>query len=418
MTKISIFCKKHLYLYFFALLFTILLNRSALEALTICGTLVSFYLLATNWKFFFNELKANRYLYLSLGFLIPIGLSLTDTLNMGKALSVFLKMLRYVFIGVLAVAMTMSYGKKNFTRLTQLSFYMLMFICIDAIMQWLTGYHIYGYNPVSGNRVMGIFGDSAHLSYFLGTFAPIVLFYLYKINHGKKSLLKIMGGVIALSLLIIGVVIGGARAGFLSLTVSIFLFIAFLFYKGKIKHKLRFIGGFILVIAISIGVLSQSDIVKDRFTTTTSNFGSEEFFDQFSSKRTTIWEVGFKEIPNYWINGIGPRAFDKVYQTYPEDYKVFQYVWQPHLHALEVMIETGIIGFIPYLLILGYLLIRMFTARAGNEWIMMGFVAMMPINSHVGLYEGFWMPIIWVPIMLGLAQAHNADKELSLQHNL
>lgn len=377
-----------------------ILGRPTLEVVASLGLLLSFYLLIRHWNYYFNELINNRYLYVALAFVIPIGISLIDTLNMSKALSVFLQMLRYLFIGVIAVAMTQN--MQNYVRLAQFTFYTLMFICIDAIVQWLTDYNIYGYNPVTINRVTGVF-SYYHISYFLGTFAPIVLFYLYKKLKEKFTLLRITLSIIACLLLITTVIIGGARAGMVSLLVSIVLFIGYLFYIGAVKHRLRFLAGALVVLAIGIGIASQSQIVQKRFHQTTSTFGSDQFMDQFTSYRTNIWHVGFNEIPNYWINGVGPRAFDKIYQTYPDDYKIFTYVYQPHLHGLEVMIETGIIGFIPYLLVLLYLFIRMFKAKAGNEWIMMGFVAMMPINSHVGLYENFWMPLVWIPIMLGLS---------------
>lgn len=384
-----------------------ILGRPTLEVVASLGLLLSFYLLIRHWNYYFNELINNRYLYVALAFVIPIGISLIDTLNMSKALSVFLQMLRYLFIGVIAVAMTQN--MQNYVRLAQFTFYTLMFICIDAIVQWLTDYNIYGYNPVTINRVTGVF-SYYHISYFLGTFAPIVLFYLYKKLKEKFTLLRITLSIIACLLLITTVIIGGARAGMVSLLVSIVLFIGYLFYIGAVKHRLRFLAGALVVLAIGIGIASQSQIVQKRFHQTTSTFGSDQFMDQFTSYRTNIWHVGFNEIPNYWINGVGPRAFDKIYQTYPDDYKIFTYVYQPHLHGLEVMIETGIIGFIPYLLVLLYLFIRMFKAKAGNEWIMMGFVAMMPINSHVGLYENYWMPMVWIPIVLGLTQAYNQKK--------
>lgn len=388
------------------------LGRTTLEVVASLGLLLSFYLLIRHWNYYFNELINNRYLYVALAFVIPIGISLIDTLGMSKALSVFLQMLRYLFIGVIAVAMTQN--MQNYARLAQFTFYTLMFICIDAIIQWLTNYNIYGYNPVTINRVTGVF-SYYHISYFLGTFAPIVLFYLYKKLKEKFTLFRLSLSIIASLLLITAVIIGGARAGMVSLFVSIALFIGYLFYTGAVRHKLRFLAGALVVLAIGIGIASQSEIVQKRFHNTTSTFGTENFMKQFTSSRTNIWYVGFNEIPNYWINGVGPRAFDKIYQTYPDDYKIFKYVYQPHLHGLEVMIETGIIGFIPYLLVLLYLFIRMFKARAGNEWIMMGFVAMMPINSHVGLYENFWMPLVWIPIMLGLAEAYKKDKILATE---
>lgn len=407
MTKLKQILSQSFFLYFFILLFSMVLGRFSLEAFTIAGSLVGIYLLARYWSFYFPALRDNRYIYVSLGFLLPIAIATIDSLDQSMSLSVLLRMVRYVLIGTLAVSMARY--PDNFRRLESFTFWAIMLISLDAVIQWQTNYHIYGHDPVYGNRVFGIFRGKAHLSYFLGTFTPIILFYLYRMIIEKRSIFRILGAIIALTLLITAIIIGGARAGMISLAVSIFLFVLYLFISAQIKHKGKLLGGLIVVLALAIGLASQSKIVQHRFQTTTSAFGSEQFWDRFTSLRTNIWKVGFNEVPNYWINGVGPRAFDKIYQTYPAEYKVFSYVWQPHLQGLEVLIETGFIGFIPYLLILLYLLIRIFRAPAGNNWLMMGFVAMMPINSHVGLYEGFWMPLIWIPIMLGLALGYRRE---------
>ena len=388
-----------------------ILGRFALESFTIIGTFIAFYLHDKNGRFYLRELNENRYLYVALAFLIPIGIALIDSLDPKMSLSVFGRMVRYLFIGVLAVAMAQY--EDNYRKLELISFIALMLVCLDAIMQWLTGYHIHGYNPVVGNRVMGVFYDKAHLSYFLGTFAPIVFFFLYQKIEDRITALRIIGVFIAILLLVTGVFIGGARAGMIALFSSISLFVIFLFFKGKIKYKLRFLGILLIIMFLTIILVSQLDIVQSRFTTSIAALGTEDFLDRFTSARTQLWYVGFNEVPNYWLNGVGPRGFDKLFTNYPDIHSHFSgYVWQPHLHGLEVLIETGVIGFIPYLLVLLYLFIRMFTARAGNVWLMMGFVAMMPINSHMGLYEGYWMTLIWIPIMIGLAQAYQADKSV------
>ncbi len=403
----SSFWGNKLYLYFFIILFSMVLGRFALEFTTILGALVGIVLILLRKQPYLRELKENRYLYVALAFLVPIGIAWIDSLNPSMTASVFGRMFRYLFLGVLAVIM--AHYDENQIKLENLSFAMIMFVSIDAISQWLFGYHIHGHNPVVGNRVMGVFFDKAHLSYFLGTLAPVVFFYLYRKLGEKLSLVRITLTFIVLLLLVVSVFIGGARAGMISLFVSLFLFLLYLFIKGEVRYKARFIGGTVVILLICIAVASQLDIVQERFLWTTSAAGSENFLKRFTSNRTLLWEVGFKEVPNYWINGVGPRAFNEVYQTYPKEYQFAGYVWQPHLHGLEVLIETGVIGFIPYLFVLFYLFIRMFKAKAGNVWIMVGFVAMMPINSHVGLYEGYWMSLIWVPIMIGLAQAYRAE---------
>ena len=384
------------------------LGRFVLESFTVIGMLVALYLLIRNWHFYFDELKENRYLYVALAFLIPVAIACIDSLNQSMSLSVLGKFIRYLFIGVIAVAMVQYQGNEN--RLTLITFIAVLFISIDAIIQWQTNYHILGYDPVIGDRVFGVFVGKAHLSYFLGTFAPIVFFFLYQKIEEKFSWLRILLTVITVLILTTAIFIGGARAGMISLFVSALLFIIYLLYNGKIKHKLRFVGAVAIIAIAGILIVSQSEIVQKRFQSTTSAFGTNQFLEQVTSYRTNIWKVGFTEIPNYWINGVGPKAFNELYQTYPDNYKIFPYVYQPHLHALEVLIETGVIGFIPYLLVLLYLFIRMFTARAGNMWIMMGFVAIMPINSHVGLFDAVWMSLIFPPIMIGLAQAYRADR--------
>lgn len=382
------------------------LGRFVLESFTIVGMLVAIYLLVRHWDFYFDAMKGNRYLYVILAFLIPVAIACIDSLNQAMSLSVLGRFVRYLFIGFIAVAMVQY--KENGERLSLITFIAVLFIAIDAIIQWQTGYHALGYQP-NHWRITGIIKDY-HLSYFLGTFAPIVFFFLYQKIEAKMTWLRILLAIIGILILTIAVFIGGARAGMISLFVSALLFVIYLLYNGKIKHKLHFFGVIALLLVASATILSQSEIVQKRFKSTTSAYGTEKFFDRLTSNRTNLWKVGFEEVPNYWINGVGPRAFDKVYQNNPQKLKSFKYVWQPHLHGLEVLIETGVIGFIPYLLVLLYLFIRMFTARAGNMWIMMGFVAMMPINSHVGLYEGFWMSLVFPPIMIGLALAYQADK--------
>ncbi len=401
--------QKNIYLYFFMILLSMVLGRFVLESFTIVGMLVAIYLLMRHWHFYFDTMKENRYLYVALAFLIPVAIACIDSLNQAMSLSVLGRFVRYLFIGVIAIAMVQH--KENGERLSLITFIAVLFIAIDAIIQWQTDYHLLGYDPVIGNRVFGLFVGKAHLSYFLGTFAPIVFFFLYQKIEAKMTWLRIFLAIIAILILTIAIFIGGARAGMISLFVSALLFVIYLLYNGKIKHKLRFFGTIALIAIIGIAIVSQLDVVQARFEATTTVTGSEPFLERFTSYRINIWNVGFTEIPNYWINGVGPRAFDQIYQTYPEEYKIFDYVWQPHLHGLEILIETGIIGFIPYLLVLLYLFIRMFTAKAGNMWLMMGFVAIMPINSHIGLYEGYWMSLAFPSIMIGLALAYQADQK-------
>lgn len=416
MVKNGIFAK-YVYVFLFILLFSMISrNKNFFTIITFLGALMGLITLISNWRYYFFQLKENRFLYIGIGILIPIIIASIDSPVFSKSFAVFTKMFQYFLMGSLAIVMLSRY--EAFSKLKWLVVIGLTFISLDAIAQWLTDYHIYGYDPVEGNRVLGVFGkDRYHLSYFLGTFAPVLLFAVYSFIDERKSIFRIIVAFFLLAVLIVGVVIGGARAGMVSLLVSIILFVSYLFVNGHIRYKGRFLLGLLIVIAIALAITSQSEIVQDRFMRSISAFGTDQFLQTFSSGRLNVWYVGFNEIPNHWLNGMGPRAFDTYYQMYPEDYKIYPVIWQPHLHGLEVMIETGIIGFIPYIVICCYLFYRIFTAKAGNMWLMMAFVAIMPINSHLGLYQDyFWYPVFWVPIMLGLAQAYHANSLIKDSH--
>lgn len=397
------------------MLFSIITDiEMVLIVLTSIGALAGIILLFINRHYFLSQLRENRYLYLSLAFLIPIGIASIDGLYPINKFSLFYTMLPYIFIGILPIYVLATSG--DFKRLELFVVIGLLYVSLDAILQWLTHYHTLGYNPpIVSSRVYGIFGEWAHISYFLATLSPILFFYLYTKFEEVSSLPWVLISLIILFIIVLAIILGGARAGFITLFVSLFFFITHLFYTKRIKYPLRFIIISLGSLIVFIFIASFIPTVQERFMSTTASLGSDQFLFQFTSYRTNIWYVGFSEIPNYLFNGVGPRGFNFIYQTYPEDYKIFPYIYHPHLHGLEVIIEAGLVGFIPYIFICLYLMKRMITAKAGNMWLMVGFLALMPINSHVALYKDYWFPIVWVPIMIGLALAYQADQKAKEQ---
>lgn len=403
---------QYLDIYFVILLFTMIsLRKNILVSLTVFGAVLGLLILIKNWKRYISFLINSRYLYVVLAFLIPVGIAGIDSLYPEKKFKVFNTLFLYMLIGVLPIYML--YHKGNFKRLELLTVLGVLYISVDAIVQWLTGYHTFGYHPQEGNRIQGVFLGWYHLSYFLATFSPVLFFYFFKYIEYRLTWARLLLTLVAFFVFILGIMLGGARAGLISLGVSIVLFIIYLLYQNKIKNRLWFFGGVGAILAVSIIIVSFIPEVQQRYFSILSQLGEDGFWEKFTSSRPNIWYVGFNEVPNYLMNGVGVRGFNNLYLSYPESYKIYDYVDHPHLHGLEVLIETGLIGFIPYCITCIYLLVRMFTAKAGNMWLMMGFVAIMPINSHVPLYQNYWLPLEWVPIMLGLILAYGADPKIS-----
>lgn len=353
----------------------------------------------------FQKLNQSHYTAIFLAFFIPGIISLIDSLSMGLTLNTLWRFVRYSGFSVLALFLAQN--NQSQIQFERIMFFFILFVCLDAMAHWLFEYNIYGHNPLpgDGSRVRGVFKEMYHLSYYVATLSPLIFFYLAK-KIKEKSKVYLVLAPFVIGVMFLTVLVGGARAGLITLIVSILLFVVYLWSKGWIANKGRFCLS-LFIFALVIGLIaSQSEVIQKRLHRTTTVHEGQEFLDRFTSHRTNIWNVTVEQIPNYWINGVGLRGFDAIYQTYPEDYKLWAKVNHPHMHILEVMIETGIIGLVPYLIVCLYLLIQIYRVDRGGEWLMVSFLAIMPINSHAGLYEGQWLPMVWVPLALGLLLAH------------
>lgn len=384
------------------------LLRAGYSIITVLALLIGWGVFLSQPRKILYNVWQSRSLLAFLALFVPVLISYIDSLNKPETLGLIFRMLRYS--GYLVVGILIAHSKKGEHLLQSAMFWILAFFSLDAMSHWLFEFHIYGKNPLPVHgRVRGVFYPLYNLGFVMATLSPLVFFYLYrKISAGDKFF-WIIGPALFLSVCLT-VIVGGARAGFITLFVSLFMCMIYLLRPGYVKNRGRFIGITVFFVALTVGIAVQSDAVQERFKRTTTVGIDETFIDRFTSKRPNIWRVNIEQIPNYWVNGIGGLSLDTLYQTYPDDYKIFTYVKHSHLHILEVLLETGIIGLIPYLILCVYLIRRIYTAQAGNDWLMVAFLAMMPINSHAGLYESSWLPMSLIPLSIGLAQAYAADQ--------
>lgn len=370
-----------------------------ISILSSISLVIAIILLAKHYRFVTTEVIRNRYLYLFLALFIPVLISLIDALTPALTTQTLWRMIRFAGYAVIALFVFQNHSARE--RFTAILFWILILYCLDAICQWAFDYNIYGYNPASyawQNRIRGVFGHRYDLSFFLATLSPLVFFYLFdKVKAGNKFYRYL--APLLLFIFIFTIVIGGARTALISLVVSFFLSVCYIIYQKKITNYKLFGISLILFIAVVILIATQLDVVTTRYLYTIK----ANSIDQMTSNRINLWNVAWSEFPNYWINGVGARGFDALYQTYPESYKIFEYMNHPHLQGLEVLIETGIIGFIPYLGVCFYLLISFFRSKKTNPWLLITLLTMMPINSYAGFYEGNWIPMVFISLALATA---------------
>ena len=76
--------------------------------------------------------------------------------------------------------------------------------------------------------------------------------------------------------------------------------------------------------------------------------------------------------------------------------------------GLEILCETGVVGFIGYIFFITYLCIFIFKRRTKKylvPYLIPVLVAVFPLNAHMAFYGSVWASVIWLLISLCYAKA-------------
>ena len=226
-----------------------------------------------------------------------------------------------------------------------------VFVCLDIFYQFINGVDVFGYKTIPGLRKLGgPFGDELIAGGFIQRFS-IFSFFVFPLFFLKNTK-NYIGFLIPILFLIffIGIILSGNRMPLILFLLGITLILVF--QKQARKYLLSFI---ILFPVIFIIIFNSNEKVKSNFIsfygqiskivsiTATGNFNSNDspqYLKEFSSFYET-WRL------NKYIGG-GIKSFRyycHVRQNINENSK-FICNMHPHNYYLEILTETGLIGFI------------------------------------------------------------------------
>jgi O-antigen ligase len=206
-------------------------------------------------------------------------------------------------------------------------------LIVDGYIQFLTGTNILGL-PKAGDRISSFFGDELIMGSYLSRLFPL-LFALFIVKEKKKLELYFM---ILFFILLSGLVlISGERAAFAFYCLS-FLFIL-IFMKGYAKFRIAVSVGSAIVIIIIISIFDQ---VKNRMVTNpTSTITKSIFTPAHDSLVSTAYNM-FLDKP---ILGHGPKMFRVICKDEKYATGITPCMTHPHNFYVQLLAETGIIGF-------------------------------------------------------------------------
>ncbi len=220
-----------------------------------------------------------------------------------------------------------------------------LFLFIDGFIQFVTGYNLIGnaYYTVDGQRISSMFGDESILGNYISRILPILiaLFLSFKKNFRVYSLASVFCVLIGGALILIS----GERTAFLYYTIFVFILV---FLLANWRYEKIILISILSLLCLFLLITENS--IKQRIILNTlveMNWEKENLdINIVPDNYMPIYHTSFKIIKQNPIFGIGT----KMYREKCNNSKYFVEngcSTHPHNTYLQLIAETGFIGFIP-----------------------------------------------------------------------
>ena len=225
-------------------------------------------------------------------------------------------------------------------------FYYALVICfsvlvVDGYLQYFTGSNILGF-PYSGNRISSLFADELIMGSYLSRLFPL-LFALFLIK--KKSKYEIYYIGVLFILVDILIYISGERASFFFLNLSTIFIIILI----KEYQKFRLIT-FLIALLLIVGLTLSSDKLSNRMIKgPAKSMGlvkDAQSKNIFTSEHDSLIKTAFNMFKDKPVFGHGPKMFRKICSNEKYATGISPCMTHPHNFYVQLLAETGIIGFL------------------------------------------------------------------------
>jgi O-antigen ligase len=409
--KISSIAKKYWPCFLILLAFIGFISKSLYNYPVGIMAILGFYQLIRAPKILLQDKIIKIFFLLFLCLWLPLLISFPDAVNPEHSAHTLYPYLRFFFAGIFIIN-ELSRDSDRLKIIVACLFYIVLFWCVDASIQFIIGQNIVGF-PYEPGHITGMFYPRNTISHICSILSVFSILYVY--THYEKHKYLVLS-IIPLFFIIL---LSGRRAAWVMLALSAlgFLVYGYIYSLSRINF-IKALG----VVTILVAVLFASTILfhkptNERFKATLGLFSSDyNAVNIATAFRLPIWETSYEIFKSNPFNGIGPRGFRYVYKDYASANDMFVELndipTQPHIIILEILTETGLIGFLGYLFSF-YLIIRNFQMSPQKKHLMPFLipvlVAMFPFNTHMAFYGSIWSSMIWLLIALYFAQAKLAS---------
>jgi len=318
--------------------------------------------------------------------------------------------------------------------------YTFVFVIFDSIFQTFYGADIFGLKPNSIElmRISGPFGDKFILGSFLQKILPVFIYLILKDFEIHKKFK--LSDIIILIFTFVIIYRSGDRS---ALGLAMFFSLIFFAINKSLRKKMIAIAIFFLMIS-SIFSIQNPKVLKRHFTDTIGQFKGlyyEKFlakdisetklnFMIFSFHHQSHYSTAFRMFLDKPIFGHGLKMFryqcknfefkplKKVSNTFGEVKSSYGCSTHPHNTYLQLLSETGIIGFLfvfSLFIFLGYRIISLIKNNNNKFYpenaLLIGiFINLWPIIPTGSFFNNWLNMIYFIPITYYLYEIKNNSK--------
>ena len=214
-------------------------------------------------------------------------------------------------------------------------------LVVDGYFQFFLGSNILGL-PYSGSRISSLFGDELIMGSYLSRLFPL-LFALFLIKEKSKYEIYFIG--ILFILVDILIYISGERASFFFLNLSTIFIIILI----KEYQKFRLIT-FLIALILIAGLTISSDKLSNRMIKgPAKSMGlvkDAQSKNIFTPSHDSLIKTALNMFKDKSIFGHGPKMFRKICSNEKYATGVSPCDMHPHNFYIQLLAETGIIGFL------------------------------------------------------------------------
>jgi O-antigen ligase len=294
-------------------------------------------------KNFYDQLKLNWIYFYIIFIIYNIVNSFFATNSIGSLQSSF-SQIRFLLFS-LFIFFCIS-NTKNIQIILKIWLSLVLLIAVDVIYQYLFLKNIFGI-PIDGSRPSGVFGEELVVGAFITYISIPIISYFFKEFNNQNYIKKFLYVLLYLFLFVTVALTGERLAFIIFLGSSLIIFFLNTSFKKFIILSLT---SFLLLILIYFNSSSFNNRVKD-FNNIILNF--------YDSSYGRLWESSYLLFDKNKIFGVGLKNYrvDCDSQIDPRPESIPQFCSShPHNFFLEILSETGLVGFSIFFIFFFYLI--------------------------------------------------------------